>query len=46
MLILKVNSVRKNKILYSCNDRSDVIPANTTYLSTREFYKKDYLEKS
>jgi hypothetical protein len=47
MLNLKLKAVRKNKILYSSSDRSDIIPANnTTYLSMRKFYKKDYLERS
>lgn len=30
MIINKVKTVQVNKILYSKNDRSDIIPANTT----------------
>lgn len=36
MIIEKMKTVRSNKILYSNNDRSDIIPANTAYLSLRK----------
>ena len=36
MIIIKVKTVKNNKILYSNNDRSDIIPANTAYLSLRK----------
>lgn len=35
MIIIKVKAIKNNKILYSNNDRSDIIPANTAYLSLR-----------
>lgn len=38
MSINAIKSVTMNKILYSNNDRSDVVPANTTLYNNVQIY--------
>ena len=38
MITIAVKLIKNNKIIYSHNDSSDIIPANTTYLSLHKFY--------
>ena len=40
MLSTTMKNKRNNKILYSNNDRSDIIPANTAYLGLQKIYIK------
>lgn len=36
MIIMRAKTIKNNKVLYSNNDKSDIIPANTAYLSSRK----------
>lgn len=36
LVIMKIRTVKNNRVLYSNNDKSDIIPANTAYLSLRK----------
>lgn len=36
MIIMRAKTIKNNKVLYSNNDKSDIIPANTAYLNSRK----------